>query len=568
MIDLDGIPAPAFAQALATNLGQLAKPAKVYAHFLAAARRRLGADGTVVYPDLAASARRVVDGEVGPVDATLVRDFAAHKRPALPRNLLLSPLTVRGRRVGVVGAWRREDAFERGAGRLLTRLARVLGDDLTRRQEARVSHVLDRIGGKVIAELRPEDLAYQILDGLYQLVHYDHSAALLTYDEEAQALRVEAEKVVWTKTKSAFVGHQLAVAPHLLDALRPPPPLRPFPPEAEDEGGGADLEALFGELLAYHRGHGIPAATSALYAGLFFDGEFLGLLKLARFRRPPFDAFEREVVERFLPMARVALRNARVKASLEDQALAAELRAGLVTLARAVAHDVNGAVGSILLLAEQAREDGAAGRLDPAQLAEDLEVIIDKARLCKRIFSNMLRLGSERSGSGPVDVNRVVRETLPLLEAQVGSRRIHLEARLSEPLPPVRSSRQHLERILWNLVTNAIEALAGRGGRIEVATRAEGEGVELEVRDDGPGIAAELLAKVQEPFFTTKPGGTGLGLAICRSLAWQYGGGLQLESAPGSGTVVRVHLPLAATGGEEAPEEGRETALSEEARPA
>jgi two-component system, NtrC family, sensor kinase len=571
MIDLDGIPAPAFAQALATNLRRLAKPAKVYAHFLAAVRRRLGADGTVVYPDLAAGgARRVVDGEVGPFDEALLRDFAAEKRPALPRNLLLSPLTVRGRRVGVVGAWRREGAFERGTGRALTRLARVLGDDLTRRQEERVSHVLDRISGKVIAELRPEDLAYQILDGLYQLVHYDHSAALLTYDEEAKALRVEAEKVVWTKTKSAFVGHQLAVAPHLLEALRPPPPLRPFPPEAGEAGGGApDLEALFGELLAYHRGHGIPAATSALYAGLFFDGEFLGLLKLARFRRPPFDLFEREVVERFLPMARVALRNARVKASLEDQALAAELRAGLVTLARAVAHDVNGAVGSILLLAEQAREDGVAGRLDPAQLAGDLEVIIDKARLCKRIFTNMLRLGSERSGSGPVDVNRVVRETLPLLEAQVGTRRILLEARLSEPLPPVRSSRQHLERILWNLVTNAIEALAGRGGRIEVATRAEGEDVVLEVRDDGPGIAPELLAKVQEPFFTTKPGGTGLGLAICRSLAWQYGGGLQLESAPGSGTVARVHLPLAATGGEEAPaEERRGEPLSEEARPA
>lgn len=578
MIDLDTIPDPAFAQALAANLRRLAKPAKVHAHFLEAVRRRLGAGGAVLYPDLedgGGGARRVVVGEVEALSEELVRAFAAQEHPRLPGNVLLSPLHVRGRRVGVVGAVRREGEFERGSGRLLTRLARVLGDDLACRQEERVSRVLDRIGGKVIAELRPEDLAYQILDGLYQLVHYDHSAALLTWDQEAGALRVEAEKVVWTKAKSAFVGHQVPVAPHLLEALRPPPPVRAFPvpaapaPEGGD-GGGGDLDGLFAELLAYHRGHGIPEAASALYAALFFDGEFLGLLKLVRFRRPPFDPYEREVVERFLPMARVALRNARLRATLESQAMAAELRAGLVTLARAVAHDVNGAIGALLLLAEQAREDAVADRIELRRLQEDLDVVIDKARLCKRIFSNMLRLGSERSGSGPVDVNQVVRETLPLLEAQVGSRSIRLQARLAEGLPPVRSSRQHLERIVWNLVTNAIEALSGRGGTIQVATRSEGEdGVVLEIRDDGSGIPPELLVKVQEPFFTTKPGGTGLGLAICRSLAWQYGGGFQLESEPGRGTVVRVQLPLAETG-DGLVGEGEETGArgGEEARPA
>mgnify|MGYP002081938205 CR=1 FL=1 len=66
----------------------------------------------------------------------------------------------------------------------------------------------------------------------------------------------------------------------------------------------------------------------------------------------------------------------------------------------------------------------------------------------------------------------------------------------------------------------------------------------LEVRDDGAGIAPELLDKVQEPFFTTKVGGTGLGLAICRALVWQNGGCLAIDSAPGAGTRVSVELAV------------------------
>ena len=77
-----------------------------------------------------------------------------------------------------------------------------------------------------------------------------------------------------------------------------------------------------------------------------------------------------------------------------------------------------------------------------------------------------------------------------------------------------------------------------------VVLGAEG-GALLIVSDDGPGIDAETLEKVQEPFFTTKDGGTGLGLSICRSLVWQHGGRLRIRSTPGEGTEVRVSLPAA-----------------------
>nr|HRC86959.1 HAMP domain-containing sensor histidine kinase [Thermoanaerobaculia bacterium] len=423
------------------------------------------------------------------------------------------------------------------------KLVPILGADLARRDDEQLARVLDRIREKIIAQLRPRDLAYQILDGLAQLVHYDHSAALFLFDPQAKVMRLDAEKVAWTKAKSGFIGLELAAPEALVASLAEPPAIKILTPSSAEDA----LAALFQPYERYSQGRGIPPVSATLYAPLWVGTELLGLLKIAAFARAPFDARDASIVERFLPAAEVALANVQANLRLEDRAVEAESRAGLVTLARAVAHDVNQAVGTILLLADQARADLADGRGDPVQLAMDLEEILEKASLCRRIFGNMLRVGTERLGAGPVDLNRLVEELVPLFSAQVGGRPIELSFALAESLPVVRASRPHLERILWNLVTNAIEALAGRSGRIEVATERDGEAaVRLAVADNGPGIEAEILNKVQEPFFTTKPNGHGLGLSICRSLAWQLGGSLHLDSTPGEGTRAEVRLPVVA----------------------
>src|SRR4029079_16820149 len=156
------------------------------------------------------------------------------------------------------------------------------------------------------------------------------------------------------------------------------------------------------------------APASLLCAPLFFGGEFLGLLKIAAWKRRPFDRWDMPVVERFLPAAAVSIRNARLNMSLERQAIQAETKATLVTLASAVAHDVNNAVGTILPLAQHILEELRQGHADAEALGRDLEVVIEKARLCKRIFSNMLRVArAGRSGDGLVDANQIVRETRP-----------------------------------------------------------------------------------------------------------------------------------------------------------
>jgi signal transduction histidine kinase len=586
MIDLTAVPSALLVPVLEGNLRRLEKRHKVYDHVLEAVRMDLGADAAWLDRGLAGGGERLVAGDERQcafdlsqslIDAATMEDAgAAGSRPpavsglstaqsvaaatasqaatalvstvaallpgtsiAVPPNVLLQRVEVNGRLHGVLGAARAVSPFAIGQGRRLGRLAAVLEQDLERRNEERLARVLDRIREKVVSALRPQDLAYQILDGLHQLVRYDHSAALLTWHEESGLFRVAAEKIVWAKAKSAFIGHEVKASPELLAALSGQSSVR----RLEPRGVLGESDRMLCELLDYYRGRGIPEVRDLLCAPLFFDDQFLGVLKIADHRGRAFDDHDARVVERFLPSAAVSLRNVRVKQALEDQAMQAEIRAGLVTLARAVAHDVNNAIGAILPLAEQAREDLREGRVDPQVLAQDLDLMIDKAALCKRIFSNMLRVAGKRAGGGPVDLRSVIEEMMPIFESQIAASGVRLELDIPEGLPCVRFSKHHLERVLWNLVTNAIEAMGRRDGRVVIRGRPDAAaGVELAVVDDGPGIDPDLLAKVVEPFFTTKPNGTGLGLSLVRSLVWQNEGDLEIRSEPGSGTEVRIRL--------------------------
>jgi two-component system NtrC family sensor kinase len=537
MIDLTQVPPALFSSALESNLRRIVPVTKLYNHFLEALRIRLAADCAWAFRGSCCPGSRewqVVRGDLSLLDGKLVRAYGNLERPAIPRGTLLAHLAFKDRHFAIVGLARRGELGP-GARRTLDRLAQVFAEELFRREEERLSRVLDRIREKILAELRPQDVAYQILDGLHQLVDYDHSSALLTYHPDRGAFRVEAEKVVWTKAKSSFVGLELPVSPEQAARLSGDLAVLRLGVQAPEDP--------FPAVLDYHRGRQIPPVTHLISAPLFFAGQFLGLLKIAATEGHPFDPADRTVVERFLPAAAVSIRNAHLNRSLERQAVQAELKASLVTLAKAVAHDVNNAVGSILPLAQQMRADLERGAIDTEAFDRDLETIEENARFCRRIFSNMIKVGGgSRRGSGPIDLNQAVAESLPFLEGQAARRGVDIALDLCPDLPCVQFSRQDLQHILVNLVNNSLEAM-GEGGRIDIATARDGDGVPvLTIADDGPGIVPETLAKIQEPFFTTKPGGTGLGLAITRSLAWQNGGRLGLESTPGLGTRATVYL--------------------------
>ena len=166
----------------------------------------------------------------------------------------------------------------------------------------------------------------------------------------------------------------------------------------------------------------------------------------------------------------------------------------------------------------------------------------------RRIVDGMRELSSdERVGSAPVDLNDVAREALRL--AQLGAEGLGPTIGLAlDELPFVRGNADRLVQIVLNLVVNARQALEGRAGaHIQLATRARGGDVELEVRDNGPGVPEAVLDRVFDPFFTTRgpDEGTGLGLAIAFDIAREHGGALEVSSPPGQGATFVLRIPIA-----------------------
>jgi signal transduction histidine kinase len=130
---------------------------------------------------------------------------------------------------------------------------------------------------------------------------------------------------------------------------------------------------------------------------------------------------------------------------------------------------------------------------------------------------------------------------------------VRLERAVEPGLPPVRVDRDQILQVLLNLVRNGEEAMAAAGGTLRVAARLDAGDVLLEVSDTGPGIPAEDLPRVLEPYFTTKAGGTGLGLAIAERIVRENGGRLEVRSTPGAGATFAVRIPASRASGPASP---------------
>lgn len=141
------------------------------------------------------------------------------------------------------------------------------------------------------------------------------------------------------------------------------------------------------------------------------------------------------------------------------------------------------------------------------------------------------------------DVNESVRSAVSLLGNRLKKSTRSFRADLAPGLPRVSGHPRRLEQVVVNLLLNACQALTDRVQAIAVRTRSEAGRVAIEVRDQGKGILPQDLARVRDPFFTTKEEGTGLGLAVATRIVEEHGGQLELASEPGKGTTARVSLP-------------------------
>jgi two-component system NtrC family sensor kinase len=230
------------------------------------------------------------------------------------------------------------------------------------------------------------------------------------------------------------------------------------------------------------------------------------------------------------------------------QLLEAGKLATMGNLLAGVAHELNSPLSVILGQVGLFSQTG----VDPKARAR-VKDIGEAAERCVRIVRSFLTMARRHPPErGHVSLNHLLREAVELLSFELRIASIEIVYDLERDLPLVWADGHQLKQVIVNLVTNARQAVQDSAPprQLRLATRYDERhsSVGIEVADSGPGIPAELRARVFEPFFTTKPDGegTGLGLALARGMVEGHGGSIEIESAPGEGARFIISLPLGA----------------------
>ena len=270
--------------------------------------------------------------------------------------------------------------------------------------------------------------------------------------------------------------------------------------------------------------------------------------------------------------AEVARKTAERKAQLHrEQLFQADKMATLGTLVSGVAHEVNNPATFIMLNAPildrvwrsivpilddhmHANGDFKVGQMNYSQLKQRIPTLVgdihDGADRIKSIVSDLKDYARPTPGTleDTIDINRVCNKAVGLVSNLIQKSTQQFQANFSDDLPTFRGNAQRIEQVIINLLVNACQALKSTQQSIRLATFADPQRqhVRVTVHDEGAGIAANIMDRIRDPFFTTKreSGGTGLGLAIVERIVSEHGGHIRFTSVPNQGTTVEVTFPV------------------------
>ena len=238
------------------------------------------------------------------------------------------------------------------------------------------------------------------------------------------------------------------------------------------------------------------------------------------------------------------------KETMNEKMIEAGRLASIGELAAGIAHEINNPVA---IMVEEAgwiedlmSDEGPLSEETLAEIQRAVQQIQEQGDRCKQITHKLLSFARKTDPTvKPVDINGLVREVLGLVGQKSRYAGVKLETALNKELPRVAASPSELQQVLLNLVNNAVDAISSEGGTVKVTTSLENGAVKMSVSDTGIGIADANLARIFDPFYTTKPvgQGTGLGLSICYGIINKLGGEIKVTSAKGKGSTFTVILP-------------------------
>lgn len=227
-----------------------------------------------------------------------------------------------------------------------------------------------------------------------------------------------------------------------------------------------------------------------------------------------------------------------------QETLESERIAALQLLAAGVAHEIGNPLNSLTihlqLLERRLRKLPEAER---AQFTQPLSVAQEEIKRLDSIVTQFLRaIRPAPLQRAPQDLNSLVRDAADFLAPELKSRNVLLELDLAPGLPVLDVDQDQLKQAFYNIIKNASEAMK-QGGLLKIRTGADTEWVTVTFADTGGGMTQEAMARVFEPYFTTKKGGSGLGLMITQRIVRAHGGEVVLESDPGRGLRLSIRIP-------------------------
>lgn len=328
-------------------------------------------------------------------------------------------------------------------------------------------------------------------------------------------------------------------------------------------------EKIYNRWLGVLEPQRVDLRTTAKYAAVVVVPLLLVLGGFALWSR----TLHRQVALRTADLTREVAERRHAEEELlrgQQQLVQADKMAALGILVSGVAHEINNPTGLILLeaptvkrffadaakiLEQYYRENGdfTCGGLPYSRMREEIPRSLDKlqeaGKRIKRIVDDLkdFARNGDITCSELVDLNHVTQAAVRMVEPTIHKVTTRFSASYGEHLPQLCGNAQRIEQVLVNLILNSCQALSNREEAIELATFCDisRSTVTFRLRDEGSGISPENMARLTDPFFTTKrdSGGTGLGLSVSAGIVKEHGGTMTFDSTPGSETVVTLNLP-------------------------
>jgi two-component system NtrC family sensor kinase len=237
-----------------------------------------------------------------------------------------------------------------------------------------------------------------------------------------------------------------------------------------------------------------------------------------------------------------------------DEMLHVETMATVGRMAAVVAHEINNPLSGILTYSKLLKkwvDNGQVGAEKRDETVQCLNLISSESRRCGELVKNLLSFSRHTPiNIESTDLNPVIQQCCLLLRHNFDIAGIQVHEQLSETLPSLPCDGSQIEQVLLAVMVNAADAMPS-GGNLWLESRLSEDArqVLITVRDDGSGIAPDVLPRIFEPFVTTKENGhgTGLGLAVSRSIVERHGGTITVQSQVGNGTTVTIALPAPGT---------------------